>query len=123
VGFVQTPTRIVVEFVRQGGKGQFAAVEAVASPARTFSFASAPTAWATPAEKSEYEPHLLHGLLVELMPGEGVHVIGMKLEIVAARTDEVGSSAMAFFQAGRMLALRLLASENRSGQPCWKEGL
>jgi hypothetical protein len=121
--FCKVTTTIAVEFARQGGKGQFAAVEAVVSPARVFALWSAEAAWATPADQAEFEIHLLQGALVELMPQRGAHLLGVNIKVVAAKTDVVRSSAMAFFQVGRLLALRLMALNGSSDEPCRKDKL
>ncbi len=123
LGFVKARTRLVAEFKRQGGKGQFAHVVAEVSPARSFFMTSTKDAWATTQEQSEYEPHLIQGTLTELMSVDGTDVLGLRIEVTAAKTDEVSSSPMAFFQAGRLLALKLLATETADGQRSWEEGL
>jgi len=122
VGFLKAPIKLMAEFKRQGGKGQFAQVEADVSPARTLLIASTENAWSTRQEQSEYEPHLVQGILTELMSVDGTAFLGLKVEVVAAKTDEVSSSPMAFFQVGRLLVLKLLASETADGQRCWEEG-
>jgi hypothetical protein len=123
LGFLREKVKIGAEFVRQGGKGQYASVEAIASPSRTFEFKSAAAAWDTPEERAEYEPHLLHGILIELVSTDRTNVLGAQIEITTAKSDLVRSSPMAFFNVGRLLAVRLMATEGRDGEPNVKEGL
>lgn len=122
LGFLAAQSRLTVEFVRQGGKGHFARIEATAYPARAFTFEASPGAWTSAAEQSEYEPHLLHGLLEELMSVAGARVLGIRIVIEAAVCDEMRSSPMAFFNVGRLFVLRLLAPESPDGERKWLEG-
>ena len=123
LGSLQEKVSIGAEFVRQGGKGQYACVEATATPSRTFKFSSAAGAWGTPEEQAEYEPHLLHGILIELVSTDRTNLLGAQIEITDAKSDIVRSSPMAFFSVGRLLAIRLMATEGRDGEPNVKEGL
>lgn len=123
MGFLREKVSIAAEFVRQGGKGHYARVEATATPSRTFDFTSAFNAWATPEDRSEYEPHLLHGILMELVAADRTNLLGVQITITAARVDSVRSSPIAFFNTGRLLAIRLMATEGRDGEPNIKEGV
>jgi hypothetical protein len=116
LAFLREPVSISVEYIRPGGKGHYAGVEALATPATTFAFTSVVGAWDIHEERREYEPSLLQGLLLELVASDQVNLLGLHVSVTAVKTDEVLSSAMAFFNVGRLLAIRILATETRSGE-------
>ena len=62
---LRTHARVTEEWKRFTGRGHYAKVTLAAYPSEQFSLVSAPGAWRSEAERAEYEPYVLDGVLSE----------------------------------------------------------
>jgi translation elongation factor EF-G len=106
---LSSEVRATEEWKRFTGRGHYAKLTLVGHPAEAFSLVSAPDAWRTEAERAEYEPYVLDGVLSELLGGPSEPVLGIQVVVEAAVTHEVESNGNAFFQAAKMATQKLLA--------------
>ncbi|MCC7464446.1 MAG: hypothetical protein IT480_18530 [Gammaproteobacteria bacterium] len=101
--------RATEEWKRFTGRGHYAKLTLVGYPAEEFSLVSAPGAWQSEAERAEYEPYVLDGVLSELLVGLGEPALGIRVVIEATVTHEVESNGISFFEAAKLATQRLLA--------------
>ena len=101
--------RATEEWKRFTGRNHFAKLTLLASPAESFSLQSAPAAWPSEADREEYEPYIVDGVLSELMLGPGFPVLGLRVVVESAVTHETESNGLSFFQAAKLATAKLLA--------------
>ena len=108
---LRAEVRATEEWKRFTGRGHYAKLTLVGYPAEAFSLTSAPGAWQSEAERAEYEPYVLDGVLSELFSGPSEPVLGIRVVVEATATHEVESNGTSFFQAAKLATQRLLTGE------------
>jgi len=97
---LKAPCRTTQEFVRHAGLGKYAKLTISAEPADSFSFCS-DAAWATEADREEFEPYVLDGILDLLMVGPSDPILGVRIVLESAITRPVESNGASFYLAAR----------------------
>jgi hypothetical protein len=108
---LRSEARVTEEWKRFTGRGHYAKLSLAGYPAQEFSLVSAPGAWRSEAERAEYEPYVLDGVLSELFGGPSEPVLGIRVVVEATATDEVESNGNSFFQAAKLATEKLLSGE------------
>ncbi len=106
---LRAEVRATEEWKRFTGRGHYAKLTLIGTPSEEFSLLSAPGAWQSEAERAEYEPYVLDGVLSELFGGPSEPVLGIQVVVEVTVTHEVESNGNSFFQAAKLATQKLLA--------------
>jgi hypothetical protein len=100
---------VTEEWQRFTGREHYAKVTLAGYPAKEFSLESLPSSWRSEAERQEYEPYVLDGVLGELFVGPHEPIVGIRVVVEATVTHASASNGNAFFQAAKRATERLLS--------------